>query len=279
MASNEERARLKAHFSVPVSNHPDRWSKLWDAGDFLPWDRGLPNPALVDTLTQRQHLVGTCFVDEDTGRKQRKQALVPGCGRGYDVLLLASLGYNAYGLEISDAAINKCLEEQKANAHKYPVHEQAEGGGTAEFVKGDFFSDKWLEILQEKKTFDLIYDYTFLCALPPSMRPAWAHRMSQLLSAKPSGQLICLEFPTYKEPSTGGPPFGVTPNTYLEHLSHPGIELPYNDAGQVVEGARPQPSTGGLERTAHWQPEKTHEIGKGTDWVSIWRHDQSLDLL
>ncbi|KAA6414026.1 MAG: thiol methyltransferase [Lasallia pustulata] len=80
--------------------------------------------------------------------------------------------------------------------------------------------------------------------------------MSQLLAPAPAANLICLEFPTYKDPSLGGPPFGLSPAVYVEHLSHPGEELP----------------PGGLERVAHWQPERTHEIGKGTDWVSVWRH-------
>ena len=104
------------------------------------------------------------------------------------------------------------------------------------------------------------------------MRPAWAQRMSQLLAAEPSGRLICLEFPTYKEPPTGGPPFGLTPLTYVEHLSHPGEELPYDENGHVKAGAHGEPNSESLVRLDHWQPERTHEIGKGSDWVSIWAH-------
>lgn len=104
------------------------------------------------------------------------------------------------------------------------------------------------------------------------MRPAWAQRMSQLLSRNPPGHLICLEFPTYKDPSTGGPPFGLTPQTYIEHLSHPGEELPYDEAGHVKVGGSNKLNPASLERIEHWQPVRTHEIGKDTDWVSIWRH-------
>ena len=161
-SAGEARNRLKEHFSsLSKSNQSVGWSKLWDAGDFLPWDRGVPNPALTDTLTQRQDLLGTCFVTDSKGTRQRKQALVPGCGRGYDVLLLASLGYDAYGLDVSDSAIECCLEEQQGtNSSKYPLGDAAEGGGKARFIKGDFFSDDWLEAATQKKTFDLIYDYT-----------------------------------------------------------------------------------------------------------------------
>ncbi len=102
------------------------------------------------------------------------------------------------------------------------------------------------------------------------MRPAWALRTSQLLA--PDGRLICLEFPTYKVPSTAGPPWGVTPATYVEHLKRPGEKIPYNEEGYVVEETEQPPNEHALERIAHWQPARTHEVGKGTDRVSIWRH-------
>ena len=92
MALQQDRARLMAHFAGDASKHKNNWSDLWDQGDFLPWDRGMPNPALSDTLTDQRDLLGTCFVEDGFG-KRRKRALVPGCGKGYDVLLLASLGY------------------------------------------------------------------------------------------------------------------------------------------------------------------------------------------
>ncbi len=38
----DARARLLAHFSGDTAAHSDRWSELWDKGDFLPWDRGTP---------------------------------------------------------------------------------------------------------------------------------------------------------------------------------------------------------------------------------------------
>lgn len=117
---------------------------------------------------------------------------------------------------------------------------------------------------------DLFDSQQFLSALPPSLRPAWSLRMSQLLS--PTGRLICLEFPTYKPPSTGGPPWALPPVVYEEHLTQPGEDVPYDAEGnvQVVEPKKENKHT--LARIAHWQPERTHEVGKGTDWVSVWRH-------
>lgn len=104
------------------------------------------------------------------------------------------------------------------------------------------------------------------------MRPSWALRQTQILAPFPRGFLICLEFPTYKDPLTKGPPFGVRPETYVEHLSHPGENVPYNNQGHAEEGALRDPGPGALERVAHWQPEISHAAGQGTDWISIWRH-------
>ncbi|KAJ4954452.1 hypothetical protein NE237_011235 [Protea cynaroides] len=60
------------------------------------------------------------------------------------------------------------------------------------FLKEDFF--EW----QPTELFDLIFDYTFFCAIEPPMRPAWARRVRDLL--KPDGQLITLMFPVNINP-------------------------------------------------------------------------------
>jgi len=47
-------------------------------------------------------------------------------------------------------------------------------------------------------------DYTFFCALPPALRPAWARAMARLLGAR--GELLTLIYPIDAS-RTGGPPF------------------------------------------------------------------------
>lgn len=157
----DARAQLLKHFAVDTAEHQNRWSQLWDKGDFLPWDRGAPNPALVDLLSYRRDLIGTSTVEHDEkGGRRRKRALVPGCGRGYDVLLLASFGYDAYGLEISESAVKLCRTEQEVNGYKYPVRHSSIGAGNVTFVKGDFFGEEWAKATGEEGRFDFIYDYT-----------------------------------------------------------------------------------------------------------------------
>lgn len=166
MSNPEPTAILHERLSkYPGERYRDGWEELWNRGDVLPWDRGFPNPALEDTLTQGRALLGKPVETTEDGIK-RKKALVPGCGRGVDVLLLASFGYDAYGLEYSASAIEACKQEEAKNADKYPVRDPQIGRGSVTFVQGDFFQDDWLEkIGVPRNGFDLVYDYTVFITL------------------------------------------------------------------------------------------------------------------
>lgn len=139
----------------------DGWAALWDKGGDLPWDKGFPNPALEDALVQRRGTIGAAIGQDAQGQSYRRKALVPGCGRGVDVLLLASFGFDAYGLEYSSAAVEACKKEEAENHSWYRVRDQAVGKGKAVFVQGDFFDDAWLKSIGVPPNgFDVIYDYT-----------------------------------------------------------------------------------------------------------------------
>lgn len=77
-----------------------------------------------------------------------------------------------------------------------------------EFKVADFFAFK------PETPFDLIFDYTFLCAIPPTMRPQWAQSMASLL--RPGGYLLALQFPL--DDRTGGPPFALSQEIYHDLL-------------------------------------------------------------
>lgn len=107
------------------------------------------------------------------------------------------------------------------------------------------------------------------------MRPAWSRRCVELLA--PEGRLVCLEFPTYKAPSTGGPPWALPPEVYKAHLKRPGEELPYSEDGELLISELKEPLRNGLKCIAHFQPRRTHEIGYSqdgavTDWIGVWEH-------
>lgn len=63
----------------------------------------------------------------------------------------------------------------------------------------------------------------------------------------------------------------------MEHLSAPGEEIPYDKNGEIKMDPLKRASKTGLERVAHWQPERTHQVGMDEngnvrDWVAVWRH-------
>ena len=176
---DEARAQLRTHFSRETpEGHPKLWDDLWANGTFLPWDRGAPNPALVDLLKEHTDDLGPAVaVERGESAKmhgdmaKRKKALVPGCGKGYDVLMLAAFGYDALGVEVSPNAVQAC-EKFAAEARKrenagedigdFATKDKSIGRGNARFVTGDFYKDDWArqDLGSDSTGYDLIYDYT-----------------------------------------------------------------------------------------------------------------------
>lgn len=168
----DARARLRSHFSSAsgIAEHGQKWDSLWK-DNFTPWDKGTPSPALVDILSERQDLF------PNTSGGSRKKALVPGCGKGYDVLLLAAFGYDAYGLEISSTALEAARKTGKEFGGKgdYAAKEGKKMGSVT-WLAGDFFQDEVYRDVKGGGTFDLIYDYTVL-----SLAPTYSAGMVRLM--------------------------------------------------------------------------------------------------
>lgn len=202
-------------------DQPVYWRERWERNN-TPWDCGCAHPFLV-------HLAP---------RLPAGRALVPGCGSGYDVIALAKerASRRVVGLDLSALAC------KRGEALRY------EAGLTSEqvqFVEGDFFT------FDAGEPFDLVYDYTFFCALPPSMRSRWASRMASLL--KPGGVLFTLMFPV-RDSGTGaegGPPFSVSKEAYASVLEPAGFTL--LESGDIpVEYRRPKTPAPGAEQYGLW---------------------------
>jgi len=135
------------------------------------------------------------------------KAFVPGCGRGYDTIYLASaLGHDTTGLDASATAVQAANELLRSQ----PVSQDL--ASKVHFKEADFFKFK----VGEEEKFDLIYDYTFFVAIPPSNRPLWGEQMNSLI--KSGGYLITLMWPQVPEPYTAGPPFHSNFSSYQEVL-------------------------------------------------------------
>ncbi|KAI0650037.1 S-adenosyl-L-methionine-dependent methyltransferase [Trametes meyenii] len=200
-----------------IGAHQEKgWDEAWKA-EVTPWDAGTPQPALKELIESG---------GLDLPRSGR--ALVPGCGRGYDAAYIASsLGLETIGVDISPTAVE--------SAEQYRISIGAPDN--VKFEVTDFFAPSSI-------TYDLIYDYTFFVAIPPSMRTAWGSQMSKLV--KPGGFLITLIFPILPH-TDSGPPFYVRP----EHHEH-------------VLGS-------GWKKVWDKIPEKTLESHVGKERMIVWK--------
>jgi len=168
--------------------HP-RWGVMWQC-EFPPrFDKASVCPALAQLIEAGNEI--------PNGR-----ALVPGCGRGYDVTALASESRYCLGVDIVPAAIF-AAEQRLEQIHtlnttlEVPLSPPI---GQAEFRCCSFFD---LDTTKPESLFDFVYDYTFLCALDPRIRKDWAVKMSELV--KMGGELLTLVFPIMDKQD--GPPY------------------------------------------------------------------------
>ncbi len=120
--------------------------------------------------------------------------LIPGAGNSYEAEYLFQKGFKH--VDVIDIAAQPLIN-LKARVPDFPEEN---------LIQTDFF--EWT------KTYDLILEQTFFCALDPVLRPAYAKKMSQLL--RPKGKLagVLFDFPLTET----GPPFGGSLEEYRNYF-------------------------------------------------------------
>ncbi|CAE6529020.1 unnamed protein product [Rhizoctonia solani] len=175
-----------------TKSQEEGWDAAWQEG-ITPWDSGVPQPPLQQVFETS--------IQSDLGIPKSGRALVPGCGRGYDAIYLASQGYNVIGADLSATAVSE--------AQKYLSSQPNAENIKVQYQVLDFFKSPSLV----EEPFDLVYDYTFFCAIPLGLREPWGRRMAEIV--KPGGYLITLMYPI--DPGRArddGPPFPVDFEAY-----------------------------------------------------------------
>jgi hypothetical protein len=149
------------------------WQARYDEGS-TGWDRGGPSPTLVRWLA--------------AGELRPCRILVPGCGRGHEVVALAGAGFEVTGVDFAESAVEAVQERLAAE------------GRTAEIVQADLFA------YEPVQPFEAIYEQTCLCALPPGRWAGYEQRLARWLVA--GGSLVAAFMQTE---SPDGPPFACRP--------------------------------------------------------------------
>jgi len=199
-------ADVAGRLARPV-DRPADWEGMYAAGEDR-WDLGGPSPPLVAALGRGE-----------AGPPGR--ALVPGCGRGHDVRLLAVHGFDALGVDFAAAPIR----EARALA-------AAVGSRGARFERRDLFALP----RSFDGTFDLVFEQTCFCAVNPARRDDYVRAVHRVL--KPGGLLLGLFFHIRSEE---GPPFGTTPREIRHRFAGPGL---FTLEGSRVAAESVQPRQG-----------------------------------
>jgi hypothetical protein len=153
------------------SARPDFWSQRYASGK-TPWQ--------LDHVPAR----ATAFIRSlETGRN----VLIPGCGQDFRTIdAFRKAGHQVTAIDFSPVAVESAEKTLAGVEHK--------------IILGDFFTYDF-----KTAPFDLIYERTFLCSLPPSLWTDYAARVAQLL--RPAGALAGFFF--YGE-ETDPPPYPLT---------------------------------------------------------------------
>jgi len=121
--------------------------------------------------------------------------LIPGAGNAYEAEYLYNKGFiNLWVLDLAKSPLNN-LKKRVPNFPKEHL------------VQSEFFT--------HNKTYDLIIEQTFFCALNPALRDKYVKKMFSLL--KPNGKLVGLLFDF--ELTEQGPPFGGSLAEYQKRFS------------------------------------------------------------
>ena len=159
------------------------WKRHYDKDD-LGWDLGQVAPPFLNLFESKTIFPG--------------KTLVPGCGRGHEVIFLAENGFEVTAVDYSSGAVNylkSTVQERKLKC---------------KILHMNFFAID----SAHNGVYDLLIEQTFFCAISPEQRPSYVSTVARAL--KQGGMLAGLFYHTGEE---GGPPFNTTREDILKHFS------------------------------------------------------------
>lgn len=189
------------------------WSERYRRGE-TGWDLGAETPVFRELLLQGRFPVPPVL----EGRRTR--VLVPGCGYGHDVRLLARAGYRVIAVDIAPEPLERLRAELRWE------------GLSCTLLCWDFF----LLPGRLRHPVDAVLEYTFYCAIPPHRRREYFAVLAQLV--RPGGWLVGLFFPMSTEPPEVGPPFPVGRQELLQLAQEHGFVLRWHEIPQSSHPAR-----------------------------------------
>lgn len=170
---------------------------------------------------------------------QGSAVFVPLCGKSIDMVWLAEQGHRVTGVELSEIAIREFFAEQSLT----PIEDEIEQfkrfrSGPYTLLAGDFFACTRAAIGRPAA----VYDRAALVALPPEVRPVYAAKSGDLLTADDG--ILLLSF-AYPQEQMSGPPFAVT-TVEIEAIYSPHFQVSHLQDRDMLDKA-PRFKAQGLE--------------------------------
>ena len=152
------------------------------------WDMGTPTPVFVELLNSTRgdftEIGGPDYRQYDP----LPRVAMPCSGRGYDAILFSEFGFEVTAIDFSEKALES-------------LHEPAAATPALNVLHADMFAMG----VTHAAAFDLLVEYTCVCAIDPARRAELVDVMAAMLV--PGGHALLLLFPVDGRP--GGPPFAI----------------------------------------------------------------------
>jgi len=176
-------------------SNPVDWDRRYREGSDG-WELGRPAPPVAAFLQ------GDPLAPRPPGL-----VLVPGCGRGHEARLLACLGFETVGLDISGEALRQARHLHGDDPPRLLWLQanllDAEALAAAGLGPGSLAG---------------VVEHTCFCAIDPALRPAYLETVTRLLA--PGGWLLGL---FWCHGRAGGPPYGADPGELARQLGQAGL--------------------------------------------------------
>ena len=181
MAEDELLYRLAAE-SIARDDPTGWFERLYVAStvdaSVVPWDRGAPNPRLVEWATREE--------SQGSGR-----ALVIGAGLGADAEYLAQLGYGTTAFDVSETAVQIARDRNPGSPVRYVVADLLDP------------PEAWQE------AFDLVVEIYTVQSMPGSTHPGAIDAVTRLVA--PGGRLLVIAAGRFAAQEVAeGPPWPLT---------------------------------------------------------------------
>lgn len=170
---------------------PEFWKKTWNGGR-------------IAFHQQDYHEKLTEFFPQLNPQREQR-VLVPLCGKSVDMLWLHNQGLRVHGIELHEQAVQAFFSENKLApvTKTHDAHFVHYSHENILISSGDFFK------LDEKSTYDFVYDRAALVALPFEMRKIYAQVIKR--SLRNGGKCLLIVY-DYDQTKMQGPPFSVSNN-------------------------------------------------------------------